>query len=62
MNQYQFEDLISDYFPKEVFNAFRKLKPYALKKDLASYCLGYLKGGWFIDVSIKIKLSLLKSN
>ena len=54
----ELEDLISDYFPKEVFNAFRKLKPYALKKDLASYCLGYLKGGWFVDVTIKIKLSL----
>ena len=54
----ELEELISNNFPKEVFNAFLKLKPYALKKDLASYCLGYLIGGWFIDITIKIIIPL----
>ena len=52
----EIQELIKDNFPIEVFKSFQKLKPYALKKDLASYCLGYLKGGWFIDISIKIKI------
>ena len=54
----ELQELISNNFPKEVFNAFLKLKPYALKKDLASYCLGYLIGGWFIDITIKIIIPL----
>ena len=50
------EKIIYENFPEEVFKSFKKLNPYSYKKDLAVYCLGYLFGGWFIDISIKIKL------
>lgn len=53
----ELEEFILTNFSKDVFKAFQKLNPYALKKDLASYCLAYIKGGWFIDISIKINLS-----
>ena len=52
----EIEEFIKDNFPKEVLKAFQKLQPYALKKDLANYCLGYINGGWFIDISIKITI------
>ena len=54
----EIEDFLKDNFPEEVLKSFLKLKPYALKKDLANYCLGYIKGGWFVDISIKITLNL----
>ena len=55
-NHEECKDVIRDNFPKEVFNSFLKLNPYSYKADLAYYCLGFLKGGWFVDISIKIKL------
>jgi mannosyltransferase OCH1-like enzyme len=57
-NHEECKDLIRENFPKEVFNSFLKLNPYAYKHDLAHYCLGYLRGGWLVDISIKIKLKL----
>jgi len=57
-NHEECKDLIRDNFPKEVLNSFLKLNPYSYKADLAYYCLGYLQGGWFVDMSIKIKLGL----
>ena len=54
----ELQEFIKEHFPNEVKKSFDKLKPYALKKDLANYCLAYIKGGWFIDISIKIKLPL----
>ena len=54
----ELKDLIYENFPKDVFNSFLKLNPFSYKADLAYYCLGYLIGGWFIDISIKIKLGL----
>ena len=52
-NHEECKDIIRDNFPKEVFNSFLKLNPYAYKHDLAHYCLGFLKGGWLVDISIK---------
>ena len=57
-NHEECKDIIRDNFPKEVFNSFLKLNPYSYKADLAYYCLGFLKGGWFVDMSIKIQLGL----
>ncbi len=45
----ELQEFIKEHFPNEVKKSFDKLKPYALKKDLANYCLAYIKGGWFID-------------
>lgn len=57
-NHAELKDFIHDNFPKEVFNSFLKLNPFSYKADLAYYCLGYSRGGWFVDISIKIKLGL----
>ena len=57
-NHEECKDIIRDNFPKEVLNSFLKLNPYSYKVDLAYYCLGFLQGGWFVDMSIKIKLGL----
>lgn len=52
-------ELISKEFGKEVLNAFNKLKPYAYKSDLARYCISYLFGGWYADISIRFSTKLL---
>tara|TARA_Y100001968_G_scaffold315758_1_gene342722 strand:- start:315 stop:1082 length:768 start_codon:yes stop_codon:yes gene_type:complete len=47
-------DFIKSNFGLEVLKAFNKLKPFAYKKDLASYCIAYQNGGWYSDITIKI--------
>tara|TARA_B100000945_G_C20196752_1_gene509461 strand:+ start:14 stop:583 length:570 start_codon:yes stop_codon:yes gene_type:complete len=31
-----------------------KIKPYANKASFARYCIIYLKGGWYLDITIKL--------
>ena len=31
-----------------------KIKPYANKASFARYCIVYLQGGWYIDITIKV--------
>lgn len=47
----ELQSFLSDKFPREVFNAFMALKPYAFKADLARYCLMYEHGGVYADLS-----------
>jgi mannosyltransferase OCH1-like enzyme len=44
-------EFIAGTFPREVFNAFTALKPFAFKADLARYCLLYKLGGLYSDLS-----------
>ena len=44
-------DFISTHFDAEVLSAFRTLRPYAYKADLAKYCLLYEHGGLYADLS-----------
>lgn len=46
------EEIISDNFHHDVFTAYKKLKPYACKADLARLCLLYLYGGLYIDLNL----------
>lgn len=48
----EIEEIIEKNFPKEVIVSYKTLKPYAYKADLARYCLLYLYGGLYIDLSI----------
>ena len=53
---YNFEsldELIKNKIGKDAHNAFLKLLPFAYKADLAKYCISYLYGGWYADISIK---------
>lgn len=44
-------EFISAHFDAEVLSAFRTLRPYAYKADLAKYCLLYEQGGVYADLS-----------
>ena len=37
---------------KEIHDAYETLNPYAYKADLLRYCLLYVFGGWYFDVSL----------
>ena len=43
-------DFIASHFDAEVLSAFRTLRPYAYKADLAKYCLLYEHGGLYADL------------
>jgi len=47
-------DFIACNFDHTVLDAFDCLKPYAYKSDLARYCILYILGGWYVDISLKI--------
>lgn len=48
----ELELIIKNNFPEEVLLSYHSLKPYAYKADLARYCLLYLYGGLYIDLSL----------
>ena len=52
-NSDMLEEFIKNNIGNEALDAFIKLKPYAYKSDLGSYCLMYKFGGWYSDISIK---------
>jgi hypothetical protein len=48
----ELEEIIRDNFHSDVFTAYKKLKPYSYKADLARYCILYLYGGLYIDLNL----------
>jgi mannosyltransferase OCH1-like enzyme len=48
----EIENIIKNNFSKEILTTYHSLKPYAYKADLARYCLLYLYGGLYIDLSL----------
>lgn len=44
-------EFIAAHFGADVLSAFRTLRPYAYKADLAKYCLLYERGGVYADLS-----------
>jgi mannosyltransferase OCH1-like enzyme len=50
----ELEEIIKNNFDTDVFIAYKKLRPYACKADLARYCLLYLYGGLYIDLNVKL--------
>ncbi len=57
-NKKMIEELLRSNFDIEVINSFQKLKPKAFKADLARYCIAYLYGGWYADITIKMIKSI----
>ena len=53
-NEETLKDLINDGIGNEALIAYKSLNAYACKADLGRYCIAYLRGGWYIDISIKI--------
>lgn len=61
INYYDNDDcynLIKDNFDSNVLFAYNKLKPTAYKADLFRYCVLYLYGGIYCDLSQKMLISL----
>lgn len=54
----EIENILKNNFPKDILISYHSLKPYAYKADLARYCLLYLYGGLYIDLSILCLSSL----
>jgi hypothetical protein len=50
----ELEEIIKNNFDNDVFTAYKKLRPYSYKGDLARFCLLYLYGGLYIDLNIKL--------
>jgi len=48
------EEIIKSNFEDDVFIAYKKLRPYSYKGDLARFCLLYLYGGLYIDLNVKL--------
>jgi hypothetical protein len=48
----ELEEIIKNNFDTDVFIAYKKLRPYACKADLARLCLLYLYGGLYIDLNL----------
>jgi hypothetical protein len=48
----ELEEIIQNNFHSDVFTAYKKLKPYACRADLARLCLLYLYGGLYIDLNL----------
>jgi hypothetical protein len=50
----EIEEIIKSNFEDDVFIAYKKLRPYSYKGDLARFCLLYLYGGLYVDLNVKL--------
>lgn len=54
-NGNQCREMIKNNFDCDVLEAFDGLVPYAYKADLARYCILYIYGGIYADISVKMQ-------
>lgn len=50
-NNEMLREFISQHFDRDVLKCYDSLKPYAYKCDLARYCVTYINGGWYADIT-----------
>ena len=58
----EIESFLAEHFDQSVLGLFRGLVPYAYKSDLARYCLLYVYGGWYVDLTLKLLTSVHVAN
>ena len=58
----EIESFRAEHFDQSVLGLFRGLVPYAYKSDLARYCLLYVYGGWYVDLTLKLLTSVRVAN
>ncbi len=46
------EGFLSQHYPQEVLDAYRMLKPFAYRADLARLCILNVVGGWYLDAGV----------
>ena len=54
----EIEGFIIRHFDSGVLDLFRGLVPYAYQSDLARYCLLFVYGGWYVDLTLKMLTSI----
>ena len=54
----EIESFLVHHFDRDVLNLFRSLIPYAYQSDLVRYCLLYIHGGWYVDLTLKMLTSV----
>lgn len=54
----ELEEILRKNMDSEVINAYNKLVPYSYKADLGRFCLLYLFGGWYFDISVTVTTPL----
>ena len=54
----ELEQFIAHNFDAQVLTVFNSLRPYAYQADLARYCLLYVHGGWYVDLSLKMLVAV----
>ncbi len=52
-------NLIKNNIGEEALKAYKKINPYANKASFARYCIIFLKGGWYVDLSIKMSSQMI---
>tara|TARA_Y100001968_G_C19403830_1_gene742539 strand:+ start:744 stop:1502 length:759 start_codon:yes stop_codon:yes gene_type:complete len=61
-NSENLQDLIKEGIGDEALIAYNTLNAYACKADLGRYCIAYLIGGWYVDISIKMIRTITFAN
>ena len=54
------ENFIKNNFPKKVYDAYCRLLPGIYKTDLWKYCILYMHGGIYTDITNKCLQSMVK--
>lgn len=49
----ELEAFLAEHYDPRVLAAFRAVRPFAYKADLARYCLLHALGGWYVDYGIR---------
>ena len=52
-NNKEVEAFLEQHYGEDVIRAYRKVKPYSYKCDLARYCIVNILGGWYFDISLR---------
>ena len=47
-------ETIREGIGEEALKTYIKIKPYANKASFARYCIIYLHGGWYVDITVKM--------
>ena len=58
LQQPEIESFLAEHFDRNVLHLFRSFVPYAYRSDLARYCLLYVYGGWYVDLTLKMLTSV----
>lgn len=50
----ELHDFIADVYGMKVLRAYKSLKPFSYKADLARFCLLNYFGGWYFDIGVRV--------